>query len=156
MPSLDDLEARVRALEDIEAIRNLKARYCHYCDIGWQGAGQDPELARQLFAEDAMFDTKITGRIVGADAIAAMLEESCRTMKLALHLTAGSQINVDGDTATGLWHSLNALTTEDGTALWSAGTYVEEYRRTTDGWKISSIEHPSAFIAPHLTGWAER
>ena len=32
--SMQDLLARVQVLEDIEAIRKLKATYCYLCDAG--------------------------------------------------------------------------------------------------------------------------
>ena len=32
MVSLEDIERRLRALEDVEQIKRLKARYCTYCD----------------------------------------------------------------------------------------------------------------------------
>ena len=37
-----DLEARVRRLEDIEAIKQLKARYCALCDAGYDADGIAP------------------------------------------------------------------------------------------------------------------
>ena len=30
--SIEDIDRRLRALEDIEEIKRLKARYCTYCD----------------------------------------------------------------------------------------------------------------------------
>ena len=44
----DDLADRVRRLEEIEAIRVLKARYADVCDTGY-----DPERIRPLFTPDA-------------------------------------------------------------------------------------------------------
>ena len=44
-----DLETRLRRLEDIEAIRVLKARYCERCDDGYDVAALMP-----LFTEDAV------------------------------------------------------------------------------------------------------
>ena len=47
--SLEDLEKRVRVLEDIEAIKKLKALYCAYCDDSF-----NIEKLRTLFIEDAV------------------------------------------------------------------------------------------------------
>jgi hypothetical protein len=41
-----ELRARIMQLEDLEAIRALKARYCLYCDGGWPEQGGDPSWAR--------------------------------------------------------------------------------------------------------------
>ena len=45
------IEARLRRLEDIEAIKRLKARYCAACDDGY-----DPDRLAALFTEDVCGD----------------------------------------------------------------------------------------------------
>ena len=45
------LEERIQRLEDIEAIKNLKARYAAVCDDKY-----NPEEAIKLFTEDAVWD----------------------------------------------------------------------------------------------------
>jgi Fe-S-cluster-containing dehydrogenase component len=49
--NLQELEKRLQALEEIEAIKRLKARYCAMCDAGYDSNG----LAG-LFTEDAVWD----------------------------------------------------------------------------------------------------
>ena len=49
--SMEDLERRIKNLEDIEAIKGLKARYCSYCDDSY-----DAEGIAGLFTEDAVWD----------------------------------------------------------------------------------------------------
>ena len=51
-----DLESRLTRLEDIEAIRQLKARYCEVCD-----ADHDPELILTLFTEDGIWECEGIG-----------------------------------------------------------------------------------------------
>ena len=46
-----NLEARIRRLEDIEALKQLKARYCDRCDDNYDADG-----IAQLFTEDAVWD----------------------------------------------------------------------------------------------------
>lgn len=53
---LEALERRVRALEDANAIRNLKARYAAYCDDQY-----NPDGIASLFAEDAVWENKNHG-----------------------------------------------------------------------------------------------
>ena len=45
---LDELENRVRAVEDTDAIRNLKAKYAGYCDDNY-----NPDKIAELFVEAA-------------------------------------------------------------------------------------------------------
>ena len=47
----DDLERRIRRLEDIEALRTLKHRYATYCDDGYDAGRLAP-----LFTDDAIWD----------------------------------------------------------------------------------------------------
>jgi hypothetical protein len=57
---LADLERRVRALEDIEAIKQLKYRYADACDRGY-----DANALADLFTEDAVWDGGLFGRYEG-------------------------------------------------------------------------------------------
>jgi hypothetical protein len=48
---MQELEKRLQALEEIEAIKRLQARYCAMCD-----AGYDSDGLAGLFTEDAVWD----------------------------------------------------------------------------------------------------
>ena len=37
--SLEDIERRLKVIEDIEEIKRLKARYCAYCDDNYDADG---------------------------------------------------------------------------------------------------------------------
>ena len=52
---LAQLEQRVQALEDVNAIRHLKARYTAYCDDHY-----NPDGLAALFTEDAGFCRKFS------------------------------------------------------------------------------------------------
>ena len=56
------LESRIQRLEDIEAIKQLKARYCGLCDDGYPA----DDLA-ELFTEDAIWDGGALGGSVHGD-----------------------------------------------------------------------------------------
>ena len=49
----DSLEARVQRLEDIEAIRQLKAEYCDICDDS-----HNPDRIVTIFTEDGVWEGK--------------------------------------------------------------------------------------------------
>ena len=53
------LVARLKRLEDVEAIERLKTMYCFHCDDGF-----DPEAIAALFCEDGVWDggSRVEGR----------------------------------------------------------------------------------------------
>ncbi len=61
-----DLAAKIQRLEDIEAIRNLKARYCAFCDDAY-----DPDGIASLFVEDGIWEggIRVRGKYEGREAI---------------------------------------------------------------------------------------
>ena len=48
-----ELQNRVRALEDVDALRNLKAEYAAACDDNY-----DPDRLAALFVEDATWESR--------------------------------------------------------------------------------------------------
>jgi SnoaL-like protein len=147
------LQERVQRIEDIEEIKRLKSLYSHYCDTGWDGAGSDPDAAADLFVEEGVFETPMTGRIEGREAIREDMRRFGLRFRMALHMMATPRIEVAGDRAHAVWHGLNALQSPDGQALWSGGTYEEEYVRTADGWRYLSVRRRTAFLTPYEDGW---
>jgi len=61
---LERMERRLQALEDAEAIRNLKARYAALCDDQYDADG-----IAALFTEDALWESPALGRFEGREAI---------------------------------------------------------------------------------------
>ena len=61
---LERMERRLQALEDAEAIRNLKARYAALCD-----AQYDADGIAALFTEDAQWESPALGKFEGREAI---------------------------------------------------------------------------------------
>ena len=147
----EDLAARVRRLEDIEAIRQLKARYCYACDDGY-----DVETLVELFVADAVWDGGALGVAVGREKIRRFFERTPAVMPFAVHMVMNPLIEIDGDTATGAWYLFQAATfAPDGTALWGSARYDEAYVRTRDGWKFQSLRLTSHFWTPFGEGWLE-
>ena len=62
--NLEDLDRRIKTLEDIEAIKGLKRRYCAYCDDNY-----DADALADLFMEDAVWDGGIRGYNTGREEI---------------------------------------------------------------------------------------
>jgi uncharacterized protein (TIGR02246 family) len=148
-----DLADRVQRLEDIEEIRQLKARYCAFCDDGY-----DPEGIAALFTDDGIWDGGRTfGRAEGRDAIRAHFEAASSRISLARHQVMNPIISVDGDEATGHWLLFQPCTdARRDQALWLAATYDDRYRRQGGRWLIASTTIEVAFFTPFDQGWAQQ
>ena len=57
---LEGIEGRLTRLEDIEAIKQLKARYCEICDDD-----HNPERITSVFAEDGVWKAPSLGLAEG-------------------------------------------------------------------------------------------
>src|ERR1700732_472939 len=91
---LERLERRLQAVEDAEAIRNLKARYAALCD-----AQYDADGIAMLFTEDALWESPGLGRFEGREAIRDFFRGASGIFSFAIHYSLNGQIEVDGDTA---------------------------------------------------------
>ena len=148
-----DTEKRLARLEAKDAIRELKARYARACDSGF-----DLDELAQLFSPDAVFDAGAFGRFDGREAILAYYATVPDAISWGLHYIAGSIISVsdDAQTAAGTWYFLQPATMSDR-AVWVMGTYRDEYRCETDGWRFARVELTVEAVTPFEAGWvAER
>ena len=155
-----DLDRRLRRLEDIEAIKQLKARYCALCD-----ADYDADGIAELFTADGVWDGGSTfGVATGRDGIRAHFAGAAARVTIARHQVMNPIIEVDGDEATGHWLLFQPCTNADRSgeqAVWLAATYADTYRRQgggagVDGWLIASTAIDVAFFTPFDVGWAEQ
>ncbi len=97
---------------------------------------------RQVFTEDAHIDYSTVGAPVGGrDEMIAFLHKVMVMFPNHQHFNANAQITVDGDTATGRVMCFNPqemAMPEDKTHIFMVGLwYIDEYRRTDAGWRIS-------------------
>ena len=154
------LAARVRALEDAEAIRRLKARYAERVDARYGRTGPLPaaELARiadeiaALFAEDAVWDAGAgLGVCRGRGAIRARMAEP--TLLFSRHYFVNPQIDLDGDFARARWELLAPCTLRDGRPAWMAGVEDDDYTRIDGVWLHQRMKLSVHFMAPHERGW---
>jgi hypothetical protein len=154
------LAARVQALEDVEAIRRLKARYADLVDGRYGKSGPKPaaELARlageiaALFAEDAVWDGGPgLGLCEGREAIRARM--AAPTLLFSRHYFVNPRIELDGDRARGRWELLAPCTLRDGRPAWMAGAEEDEYVRVGGVWIHQKMTLRVHFLAPHERGW---
>lgn len=91
---LGTLEARLRRLEDLEAIRQLFVDYGHYLDCG------DFDSYGKLFADDGEVLLGPMGRASGPAAIQALMEKTLTGRGNSFHIVSNPIIHLDGDRAT--------------------------------------------------------
>jgi ketosteroid isomerase-like protein len=139
----NSLEQRIQCLEDIEAIKKLQATYGHFVDQGWNGkVFQD---VSNVFTEDATFECAAFNlNAIGNNAISETLKQGS-VFAIAQHSFTNPIIDVTGDTATGKW--LLWVGVNGGEANIVFESEDVKYTRTSEGWKIQSIE---LFVAQML------
>jgi len=130
---LEELAARVAALEDRLTIADLMASYGPAIDAG------DPEAVARVWTEDGVYDVD-TGVMRGRDEIAAMVVGERHQGYLrggCAHILEPGSIRVDGDTAVATGKSM--LVTADGDGgrftVLRATANRWELVRTADGWR---------------------
>ena len=149
--SLEDLERRVKVIEDIEEIKRLKARYCAYCDDNYNA-----EAIAGLFTEDAVWDGGIRGRADGREEIRSFFVGAAKRLPFAIHMVMNPMIEVDGDRATGVWYLFQPCTyAESNQAVWGSARYDEEYVRVNGKWMFKHLTLTSHFWTPFDKGWVE-
>jgi uncharacterized protein (TIGR02246 family) len=150
--NLEDLARRIQTLEDIEAIRRLKARYADACDRNY-----DADTLASLFAEDAVWDGGTFGRYEGREAIRRFFQGVSSDIPFAMHYMVNPIIEVAGDTATGKWHLFQTCTFAEGNqAIFGAARYDEEYHRIDGEWLFWRLKLNSSFWTPYEEGWVKR
>jgi hypothetical protein len=151
---MSNLEARLDALEAVEAVRRLKARYARLCD-----AGYPPEEIASLFTPDGVWEAdRGVGRHVGHQAIRDFFTGMSDEYVWAQHYMLTPEIEV-GDGATsahGTWYLLMPCTqVVNGapTPRWLVGYYEDDYVLTEDGWRFSSTKLTFEAHVDYTSGW---
>ena len=121
-------------MDDIEAIKQLKARYFRTMDTkDWDGM-------RRVFTDDVVMDTTESGGgvITGADDFMAFLRETLADV-VTVHHGHMPEIELSSPTrATGIWALQDTLIWPDGTRLAGYGHYHETYEKKGGTWRIAS------------------
>jgi uncharacterized protein (TIGR02246 family) len=121
-------------VDDIEAIRQLKARYFRTMDTkDWAGM-------RRVFSDDVVLDTSEAGGslVTGADEFMMFLQEVL-SGAVTVHQGHMPEIELTSPTtATGIWALNDIVIWPDGTRLTGYGHYYETYEKAAGDWKIRS------------------
>jgi hypothetical protein len=121
-------------MDDIEAIKQLKARYFRMMDTkDWEGM-------RRVFTDDVMVDTSASGGgvVTGAAEFLAFLEPVLRDA-ITVHHGHMPEIELtSSSTAAGIWALQDIIVWPDGTRLEGYGHYHETYELVGGEWRIAS------------------
>jgi len=145
-----ELEKRITRIEDIEAIKRLKARYCAICDDK-----HNPDLITTLFAKDGIWEGADLGSHQGHAAIRALFQSFQERISFSQHNVMNPIIEVAGDRAKGSWYLLGPFTFRKGNrALWLAARYDDDYVKVNGEWKFQHLRAIGRMAAPYAKGWA--
>lgn len=141
----------VQWLFDVECIKQLKYRYCAFCDDNY-----NPEGISSLFSEDGVWDGGRLGRATGRSGIREFFSEVTKKVNFANHYVTNPIIEVHSDVASGRWDLWQPMAMEgDVGALWLVAKYSDQYVRTADGWLFKSLELDIRALTPYEDGFAK-
>lgn len=126
------LEERIQRLEDIEAIKQLKAKYLHSCDT------KDIKGIRDCFsANDVVIDYGAIGTFSDRDSFIDVFQAmACNTHIIDMHHGQNPQIDwVNTEKASACWDLyFYQVNTETKNLTQLAGSYSDEYEKQNDQW----------------------
>ncbi len=135
------LEERLRRLEDLEALRDLMARYAFHINKGWKGKTVHVEAMRSIFATDARWESKAMGLAAeGLDDIMVKLAEATARTEFSMHSFTNPIIEIAGDRAEANWLMWIASRRDGGPPNQVFMSEDLTYARTPDGWRIKTAE----------------
>jgi hypothetical protein len=156
--TLEEMEKRLRRLEDIEEIRQLQIRYVN-CLIQTKW-----DEIMDCFTDDAIIDLH-AGYCRGKEEFAKVIKAKISLAHIGEegNFVVHPIINVNGDTATGSWlfyiqyaqpREMNPVPTifkTNKAPKWMQGYYEMEYKRVKGQWKISMLKWQARLVSPLTT-----
>jgi len=147
-----EFERRLTRIEDIEAIKQLKARYCDICDDD-----HNPSKITSLFVEDGIWEGGEFGKAQGYEAIRRLFQTFQKLISFSQHMVMNPIIEIEGNSAKGTWYFLGPFTfRKDNEAKWVAVRYVDDYVKVNGEWKYKHLRANIRMSAAYDTGWAKK
>lgn len=136
---------RLRRLEDVQDIAQLRARYCQALDDGhW-------EALADTFTPDGAFVGLSTAR--GRKEMLEFFPSLyASTVTAWWHFSSNETVDIDGDTAHGVTWLLQPCVVEGESQL-AAGRYTDSMVRTTNGWRFQERRVSFFFWSSLEDGW---
>ena len=123
-------------LEEIEAIRQLKARYFRLMD------SKDWEGWRRLFTDDiaVYLRQRTEPTVTGADAFVAYVKGRLKD-HVTVHHGHTAEIEITSPTtAQGIWAMADYVEQDSGQIRLGNGHYYENYRKESGVWRIAQLQ----------------
>lgn len=143
---LEELEKRIKVLEDIEEIKKLKAKYWRCCDKKlWK------EL-EECFTEDVVADYFPDLHFEGRKALMNFLQGSLGPdIMITSHGGHSPEIEIISDNkAKGIWVLNDLVIIQPGTRMRGYGHYEEEYTKESGKWKIKRLKQTRIIEEWHM------
>jgi hypothetical protein len=132
------------AADELEELRQLKARYCRFLDT------KDVDSWRAVFTADVVVTLDMAVGVGGADPMtAAPLEGVDNFVPMVLgglegvatmhHCHTPELTVTSAGSATGIWAMEDLLVFADGRELHGAGHYHETYEKQDGSWRIKTL-----------------
>ena len=149
---MTELEKRLTRMEDIEAIKQLKAEYCDICDDD-----HNPDRITTIFAEDGIWEGAGFGKAQGHVAIRELFRKFQTLISFSQHQVLNPVIKIDGDRATGIWYFFGPFTFyKNNQAKWLAARYQDDYVKLNGEWKIQHLRARGRMSADYEKSWADK
>ena len=139
-----ELEAKIRRLEDYRDICNLQGRYNHYMLSGRFDKILDMFAKKDSNVIIELADSGEYRGIEGVKKVFNILHEKYGfpgSLGLHMLMTPVVEVSKDGKTARGMWHSFGCNTIKDGnrvSAMWQAGKYDITFVKEDGKWMIKN------------------
>jgi bile-acid 7alpha-dehydratase len=136
MATVAELEARIRVLEDIEAIKRLKAKYWRCVDRKLWSELED------VFGKDATADYGPNLQFKGRKAILGFLKDSLGAdSTITIHGGHNAEIEITGETsARAIWALNDIIVMQPNTKRIGWGYYEDEYVKVKGQWRKKSTK----------------
>jgi phosphoenolpyruvate synthase/pyruvate phosphate dikinase len=130
----EELEKRVKALEDLEEIKKLHQKYINLMD------DLRYKEVLDLFTEDASAEVRNSGVLKGKEGLTDIYINKLgrRTARSEGHFVIEPDINIQGDTARGTW--LVYMLFSKPAVEWVQGRNDAMYVKIDGKWKIKSMK----------------
>jgi hypothetical protein len=136
MASLEELEKRIKAFEDLEQVKKLHQHYMMLMD------DLKYEEVLDLFTEDAEVQVRNSGVKKGRKELSTVyigiLAKNRGSTRFEGHMVIMPDLTVDGDSARGSW--VVYMLFSKPSLQWVQGKNECEYRRVNGEWKISRLK----------------
>ena len=163
--TLEELEARIQTIEDIEAIKKLQRAYCYYLEH-WQ----DEEII-SLWSQSPDVSVEIgdSGFYKGKEGVIEFFTYSSHFftseskpppefLHLLMPLAGIVDVDPDGKTAKGRWYGLGHMAIPrkgKARAIISSGIWENEYVKEDGKWKIKKLLFYTIFGTPFEDSWVK-